>query len=346
MTTKTFVYSHRRDPDGICSAAILKRHLGNEGVIDFIDFDPVSELMDTFKEMEGLQKNSTIIIADFSVDPGVWNRVEPILKNLKEKNGCKIEWSDHHKWDEGLLKEMGRYAEMNVAKSTESCGAELVYKKYMKGDKVSEALAKVGRDHDIDAWLHKPPKPAYALTFPLADLIIYRNYMAGGDRAGRRKLLNELVDKLAEASEEKLLNTDFGKSPFWDPEMEKEWKGYKKWEAEKFEECSRTADVMTAGKYKYVLGRPDDLLSTSMSSSRLLEKFTDADFSIVVYGDGKMSMRRRNGEIKCNEIAALFGGAGHEYAAGGRMEFPVKKEEDYQKAKSVIAGRVANLYSA
>lgn len=101
---KTFVYSHRRDPDGICSAAILKRHLGDEGEIDFIDYDPVSELMDTFKEMEGLPKNSTIIVADFNVDPSNWEWVEPILKNLKEKNGCKIEWLDHHKWDEGLLK--------------------------------------------------------------------------------------------------------------------------------------------------------------------------------------------------------------------------------------------------
>ncbi len=338
---KTFVYAHKRDPDGICSAAILKRHLGRDGEINFIDYDPVSELMDIFKEMEDLPKNSRIIVADFNVDPSNWEHVKPIIKNLKEKQACKIEWLDHHKWDKNIVDEIGKYVDLTLSKSEESCGAELVYKKYMKGDNVSEALAKVGRDHDIDAWTHKPPKPAYALSFPLADLIIYHNYMAGSDRRLRKGLLNKLVDKLAEASEENLLNTDFKRPFLWDAEMEREWKDYKKLEGEKFEECSRTAEVMNAGKYRYVLGRPDDLLSTSMSSSHLLEKFADADFSIVVYGDGKMSMRRRNEEIKCNEIAALFGGAGHEYAAGGRMGFPVKSKEDYQRAKSEITGRVA-----
>lgn len=337
---KTFVYSHRRDPDGICSAAILKRHLGSDGEIDFIDYDPVSELMDTFKEMEGLPKNSTIIIADFGVDPNVWEQVEPIIKNLKEKNGCKIEWSDHHKWDEGLLKEMEKYAEMNVVKSMEACGAELVYKKYMKGDKPSEALAKVGRDHDIDAWTRKPPKPAYALTFPLADLITYYNWLGVENRPKRRELLGRLADKLAKAPEEKLLNTDFGR-PFWDAEMEHDLKEYEKVKEKKLDEFLGNAEVLGAGKYNFVLGRPDVLLSTSVAGDKILEKFDKADFAVIVYEDGKMSMRRRNGEIKCNEIAALFGGAGHEYAAGGRMGFPVKSKEDYQRAKSEIAGRIS-----
>lgn len=340
-----FVYAHRRDPDGICSAAILKRHLGTEGEINFIDYDPVSELEETFDEMKRLPPGSKIVLVDFGVDESSGDLVKSTVRQLKE-NGCSIEWLDHHKWEEGLLKEIGEYAGMDVAKSSEACGAELAYKKYMKVDKVSEALAKVGRDSDIDAWNHKPPKPAYALTFPLADLIIYYNYKAGNDRKLRKGLLNKLVDTLAVASEENLLNADFEKPPFWDAEMEMDWKDYNKLQEKKFEECSRSAEVLDAGKYRYVLGMPDDLLSTSMSSSHLLEKFDKADFSIVIYGDGKMSMRRRNPEIKCNEIAKLFGGAGHEYAAGGRIGFSVKREEDYRKAKTAIAGRVANLYSA
>lgn len=341
----TRVYAHGRDPDGICAAADLKRHLGNEGEIDFIDYNPVSELMDTFREMEGLPKNSTIIIADFNVDPSNWKRVKPIIKNLKEKQACKIEWLDHHKWDKGIVDGISKYVDLTLSKSEEACGAELVYRKYMKDDRVSEALAKVGRDSDIDAWSHKPPKPKYALTFPLADLIIYRNYRAGNDRKVRRKLLNGLVDKLAGASVENLLNADF-KRPFWDAGMEKEWKDYKKLQGEKVEECSRTAEVINAGKYKCVLGRPDDLLSASVACNYLLEKFGDPDFSIVVYQGGKMSIRRRNPEIKCGEIAKSFGGGGHDYAAGGRIGFSMERAEDYQRAKTLITERVAKMYSA
>lgn len=340
-----FAYTHRVDCDGICSAAILKRYIRKEGLkgtIDFINYEPQSEAREIFGKIGELGGGSAVIIADFGYDDILSDLAERSFKKLKDRGG-RIVWLDHHKWDEGGLKRLSQFAEIKLARSDEFCGAELVYREYMKDDGVSEALAKLGRDADIDAWRTNPPKPAYALTKPISNLITYYNYLGDGDHEKQWALLSELVDKLADATASQILSNGFDK-PLWDEKLESDYRKYIILELYKLEECLSDAEVFSSGGYRCAVSLADDVISTTIAGNSLISRY-NADLSLVFYRNGKLGVRRNNSrlDIKCNEIAKLFGGGGHEYAAGGHLNLEIKNAADKSRAKSEIKRILSSL---
>ncbi len=343
---KVSVYTHRVDCDGICSAAILKRYIEKEnfeGRIDFINYDPPGELAEIFKEIGDLDSEATAIIADFGCSGGIESLAETAFRKLKSKGG-NIVWLDHHKWDDGGRQNLSRFAKIRLSGSREFCGAELSYLEYMKDDKISEALAKLGRDADIDMWKTDPPSPTYALTLPIGNIITYYNYLGGKDREKRRKLLSSLVDKLSKVSLQQILNKDF-KQPLWDKDLENDWEKYRGLEVSKLEECLSTAETFKSGSYSCSIGFADDIISSSLACGSLLTK-GNTQIAFAFHQDGRLSIRRDNSrlDIKCNKIAKLFGGGGHEYAAGGNLGMEIQNTEDISKAKELIRSRFSTQY--
>jgi oligoribonuclease NrnB/cAMP/cGMP phosphodiesterase (DHH superfamily) len=343
---KINVYTHRIDCDGICSAAILKRYLEKEnleGRIDFINYDPVGELTQTFSGIGELDGDSTVIIADFGYNSLVETLAEAAFKKLKSKGG-KIVWLDHHKWEDSGKQKLSDFAKIRLSRSDEFCGAELSYLEYMKDENISEALAKLGRDADLEMWKTNPPSATYALTLPVENLITYYNYLGGKDMEKRRQLLLGLVDKLSKASLQQILNKDF-KQPLWDKELKRDWEKYRELEVSKLEECLLNSETFKVGTYNCAVGLADDIISSTLACRSLLNKY-NTQIAFVFYQDGRLSVRRDDSrkDIKCNEIAKLFNGGGHEYAAGGNAGIEIKNTEDIAKVKELIRSRFSDKY--
>lgn len=342
----TFIYTHKADCDGVCSAAILERYVDLENVdsrVDFIDYGALAQK--AFSRIEGLAYGSEVIIADFGCDISLLPAAERAISSLNKRGG-KLVWLDHHKWDEESVRRLSPLAKVRLSKSDELCGAELSYLEYMGDDELSRRLAAIGRDSDIDMWKTNPPSPSYALTKPLADLITYYNYLANDDDDKRRGLLLSLVRKLSDAPLDRIVGKDFD-NPFWDNEMQKDFSEYKKLETSKLEECLGSAETFKAGDYTFVIGISDRVLSTTTVGNALLNRY-NADASFVVRETGLISIRRSTGRysIKCDELAKLFSGGGHEYAAGGKLGYELKDLEAVKLAKSEIIKNVSAHYSA
>ncbi len=342
---KTFVYAHKADCDGICSAAILKRYTdaaGAHGHIDFIDYGSLAE--EAFSRITALESGSRVIIVDFGCDSKLMTAAENAILRLKERGGA-VAWLDHHKWDGETVKRISAVADLKLSASDEMCGAELAYRNYMKDDEVSMCLAKLGRDSDIDMWKTNPPSPEYALTQPLADLITYYNYLAGDDNVKRRSLLLSIVDSLSTASPDSVLGKDFA-HPFWDGALQKNFDKYKTLEKSKLEQCLDSAETFEAGGHTYVISFADRILSPTTAGNSLLNRY-GTDASLVFRESGFISVRRNTGKdnIKCDEIAGLFGGGGHKYAAGAQLGHSLKTAEELESAKLHIIWTVKDYYS-
>ncbi len=343
---KMFVYTHRIDCDGLCSAAILKRYMDSKGIdgnIDFINYDPPEDLERIFRNISEMNGDSEVIIADFGYNDNLKDYADSCIKKFSS-NGGKLAWLDHHKWDNTFLENLRKHADITLAKSDELCGAELVYNRYMKGDDVSEAIAKIGRDSDIDEWKTSPPKAKYSLTDPLGSLITYYNYLGTDNKTERRDLLMSIVDKLSTASLDDILSTDFD-GPLFDGKLERDWNEYKHLSELKMKECIDNATEFSVGGDRYVVGFSDRILSSSYSGNGLIRQY-NADVSIVFHNDGGMSFRRssNNSAIKCDRLANLFEGGGHEYASGGRMHIRIKDDKDISEAKKLIERTIRNFY--
>jgi oligoribonuclease NrnB/cAMP/cGMP phosphodiesterase (DHH superfamily) len=336
--SRFYIYTHRRDPDGICSGAIMKRYCEKnnfENMLDFASYGPPFE--ETLDDMKSIPPNSKIVFADFSIDEEQVEKTYSVFSELL-KNECEIYWYDHHNWNRKAEKVSKMLTKFVLDKSL--CGAELVQKEYMPKDRVSLALAKIARDHDIDVWKYNVPRPSYALTFPLSDIITYYNYLGREDRSFRRKLLNELVNFLANSKPKQLLRSS-SKKPHLNHKLENDLEFYTKEKALKLKECLNTSILYNIKNYKVVLGRADEMLPSSDTGRYLLSN-TDADLSVVVYPKGTLSFRRNNPTILCDEIARVFGGGGHEAAAGAHLNYELKSEEDFEKARSEIIKKLRN----
>jgi oligoribonuclease NrnB/cAMP/cGMP phosphodiesterase (DHH superfamily) len=338
---KLFVYTHKKDLDGISAAAIMYRYAKKnelDAEIDFIDYSPTEELQDTFNRMKGIPSWSTLVLADFGYDANLEPYARTALEELNKRN-VMVYWLDHHNWDANFKTEISKLAQLTVAESKESCGAELVYSKFMPDDKVSEALAKLGRDSDIDMWQAVPPTPNFGLTVPLGSVITYRNYTASGDTYKRHDLLFSLVKDLANASLDDLLSKETD-TKFFDTNIRKDWESYKGLEKTKLAECINSAELMDIGHYRVAVSRADPIISTTVGGNAIVRNY-HVDVSILINEFGTIGIRRDNGgNVDCSAIARLFGGGGHVFAAGADLGFTVRNEEDLKKAKELLKSKL------
>ncbi|MDG7039636.1 MAG: hypothetical protein JRN37_10900 [Nitrososphaerota archaeon] len=128
------------DLDGVCSAAIAKRFIGDDPAVEFSGPREISA---------SLKKLSTewekIIITDISVNH---DQVENIIKELSRFRGDQITWVDHHNWMAEDLDRIAKYCSLVVEHSPSA--ASLFFRKFTPTDEVAREIAQIGDDGDTN----------------------------------------------------------------------------------------------------------------------------------------------------------------------------------------------------
>ena len=307
-----YIATHRRDPDGVCSAAILARYAQRENwpyTLFFVDYVTLEKDLRVIRQQ--MTKSSFLALIDLGLDSRLWPTVKAFLEAIQHQK-IRVYWGDHHAWDMEyitLVRSLG--VSLDLQKSKDAVSAEIVQHRFLPDDPVARRLSFIARDHDL--WLRTDP-----ISLDLADVISYYDFL--DHRVPTSTRLTMLALKLA-------------KGTFWDDELEAAHREYLKKKENALERSLAKAQAMTLGKFRVVFFYADLLLSSTTAGSLALEQFS-VDLSVGIWPDGRIGFRRANDALDCAVIAALFGGGGHAFAAGAEwpesiseLEFPQVKDE-------------------
>lgn len=273
-----------------------------------------------FAELAKLE-NYFLFILDISPDNVSY--LEDKLLKLKKANKL-VYWNSHHPYSEESRKTLEKYffnvelsgmLKQSLAFEQRKCSAELVFEKFMKNDKISERLAAIA--HDMEFWIRKEPN-----SEKLADLIA-----SGFDR-------RELIETLS-------------RGVTWSEKFEELRTAYLEKKERAINVLIERAKVKDYVRCRIAISKSPSSLSTADAGHALLEKI-DVDVAVVVYKDGKISLRRREGcEVDLSDMAKkLFNGGGHPYAAGGNIneKFSSVSLENFEEVMLYIHMKLADYF--
>lgn len=293
-----YIFSHRKDCDGIMSVAIYLRNIKNANayLVNYGE-EEISRMINIMKE---ISKNDigNIVISDFGINRSTSYMIIEELKELKQK-GWTITWVDHHQWPEDLKNEISKYA--NLIIDTSKCASEIMSTTFCD-DEICKELASIARDSDFHLNL-------YTITELIKDIIAYYNYLKNDH------LLVQLAHK-------------FSQGILWDSTTQKDWETYIIEKRKAITELTSNIVVKNIRNYNVAIGIASEVLASSDALDVIDEK-TGADISIVVHKKGTLTIKRRNGtNILCNKIAEYFDGGGHQFIAGGRLPLAIISKND------------------
>ncbi len=292
---KVTIFSHESDLDGILSAAIGLIRFPQARIV-FLNYSKDSFMkMKAFIETNPESKEEgLVIIADLGLNP------DSVLINLcidtfsiAQKNNSRVLWIDHHPWSEETIRQIQPYAELVLESTGSKCAADLIYEKFLTGHPVAARLASLA--HTMDYFTFDQ------FLTPTSELIRY--YHTFPDRYNR-------LSNLARKSSLGIL---------WDVQMQKEYGDFVVLRDEAKERAFSSLRVLSTGTVKTALVRTSPYIQNSLFSEEVFKR-TGADLAIFYGGDGRISIRRNNNDIPCNEIAnKLVDGGGHPFAAGAML---------------------------
>jgi len=293
------IISHKADLDGIASAALLARLKIREGL-------PFMVLLKDYEDEENLIDSSIlsisgnrILIVDISAEQ---RKFEGILERIRALKDSTISWIDHHPISEAKREAL---VSMNVGLDVDPAApaaASMVYDRFYGhgDDPVAERL----RNYAIqaDTW-----KLADDEARRLVDLVAYYNYL---DRANPiRPHLIGLVYCLATAGPERLLGSEY----IVQLDL------YRGMQAAAISALNGSVLRRKVGAYDIIFALSPDLLSGTIAADTLIRN-NRADIVIVIKEGGGISFRRTREDVDLARLASLFGGGGHDYAAGARAD--------------------------
>lgn len=311
---KVHLFSHESDLDGIISAAIgLIRFPQAEVVFMGYSKENFLTLIEKISIANRLMEKSIFIISDLGLNDSLIQPLRDIfIEASKKKND--IIWVDHHPWSENGINEIKRHIELVFDPSGKKCASDLMYERFLFGNDIARILASLA--HAMDFFT----KDQY-LT-PISELIKY--YLSFQDSSSR------LFD----------LSLRISNGILWDINMERDYRRYSILSNNDKKEVLSTMIKKSISSLDVVFVRSSLYLQTSLFSEEIF-RITNADLVIFYDEKGKISIRRNNEKIACNEIAAhLFFGGGHKYAAGGC----VKKMSTVEDVIIEIERAIANIY--
>lgn len=287
--------------DGYCAAAILLRTARLQSrdakIGGFLTFDNYAEQFSAMTKLSG----DLIFILDFL--PDKLELMEPQLKNITVRNRIAY-WNTHHAYDDKTVEILKRHAhtvDLSGPKhngplpKNRLCAAELACQRFLPNDAVAKELARLA--HDIEFW-----ERAYKNAQKLSDLT------ASG------------VDK-------KELIINLSKGVFWSEHYEQQLQEYLKRKQQALQDLLKHITIKTVMNTNFCYTLAPALLSSADAGQHVLDNHSGVDISIIIYRNGRISFRKRD-TCKANlaELARLFGGGGHAYAAGARLNQPVTLE--------------------
>lgn len=306
-----YMLSHKKDCDGLMSAAIYLRTNPDAEVI-LIDYeeDEINHMLKIFDKMLDSEAGS-IVIADFVLMPVISQLIISKLNKLKEK-GWRIMWVDHHQWHEDIKELVSNVAELYI--NTSYCASELMREKFGNNDEVYDTLAEIGRDTDFH--LNK-----YLISSLLTDIITYYNYLRDNIK------LKNLAYKLSQGI-------------LWDAEMHYDWKKYLTMKRSAISELESTISIRLIKGYVISIGFSDELISYSEALD-IITKKSNCDLAVVVFKNGSLILRRKeNINLPCNKIAEFFEGGGHLFIAGGRLPKELRTNYNVNSWREYIFNKI------
>ncbi len=285
------------DLDGIASAAIYLRLAGAEPGVDAEVV--MTEPYKLAKTLANVKPRKRLAIMDLGPNSSTFSEVLSALKRLIEA-GVKVEWYDHHRWDEAWIDEL-RKAGVGLHVDVSTCAAGVVAR-----------YAPQELESEVDEHIERLVSATCA-----ADLWRWDDPLAGK--------LYRVVDRFKGARgdewKRKLLK-GFYEGSLWWPDLDEALEEYLKLEFKGFERAKRNTLVKSFNgcRVVFVLKEPGPP-NASILGNALLSRY-NADVAVIVRKRGRgISLRSRG--VNVREIAYALGGGGHPRAAGAPLNLPL-----------------------
>jgi oligoribonuclease NrnB/cAMP/cGMP phosphodiesterase (DHH superfamily) len=310
------VYTHRRDVDGLMSAAIFLR-VHPLATVKFVDYG-LDDMKHLLIELSELKVVELTVIADFGLDDDKRDAMVTALSSLVSR-GTRVDWLDHHSWSAASMEAVRRAGvELVKPPDREACGAELVQRRYAPSDDYSKRLAELAHATDFH-------EPLDEIGRVLTGVVDYYNSLTKAE-------CDKKLERLAQVVSEGVLV---------DSVVYNDYCHYTKLVAHSEEELRKTARLLNAGGFRVAVGFATGPLGPTRTCDVLRETFP-SDIQVYVKGR-KVSFRRSNENIDCAKIAKAFRGGGHDYAAGGELEFDANTDEAREKFLQLLMHALEDL---
>ncbi|PIN69947.1 hypothetical protein COV94_02310, partial [Candidatus Woesearchaeota archaeon CG11_big_fil_rev_8_21_14_0_20_57_5] len=211
--------------------------------------------------------------------------LEALLRKMARTNSLMY-WNSHHAQSQehiDMVTKQFKTADL-ATDDVDKCSAELFFERFLRQDKVARDLAAIA--HDIEFWERND-----ALSGKLADLI----------QAGQGKHLIEPLSR----------------GVTWSESQEDQWKAYLEKKEKELAAIVKRAQEKPISTTTIAFSHASCLVSSADAGDRLLAG-SKADVTCIVFSDGRIFFRRREGcELDLRPLAEMFSGGGQVFASGG-----------------------------
>ncbi|MDD1678857.1 MAG: phosphoesterase [Methanomicrobiales archaeon] len=214
-------------------------------------------------------------------DLGYQNGIEEKVDRAK-KNGWRIAWRDHHRWQQEELDRIGRRVDLLVV-DTQVCACGIVSRDLRPDDPVAGEVASVVCDYDL--WRNQDPRAAI-----LARVV------------SREENRDHVRDCLA-------------KGVFSDPFIEEQYRIIQHDMEEDIEKSLRKTRIY--GNRHRIAVAPQ--FGYPSETAAAIRKTLNTDIELLIYPSGRFSIR--SVPPISHLVAREFRGGGHAHAAGGSFNF-------------------------
>ena len=272
------------DLDGIASAALIWRAVGEPGKIYFIQPYQLGSVLDK------VPNRAVVYISDLGINAETYGKIVENVRRIIASGG-KIRWFDHHVWDKRWVNELNNLG-ADVYVNTSTCAAGVVMKYLpVNGEGVEDLVTAAC---SVDLWLFNDWRGNF--------LARYVGCKGGWRwRAEAVKLLKDFRGELSHDIIEKVSNV-----------FDKELRVYSK--------VVREAGIkhIDGVRLAYYFKNNDEHV-TSFIGNLMLNRFS-ADVALICK---YKSVSLRSKSFNVREISKALGGGGHPQAAGARIKPPL-----------------------
>lgn len=175
------------------------------------------------------------------------------------------------------------------------CAAELAKDRFLPKDRIAAQLAQLA--HEVKFW-------------ELTD-----------DHS--RKLSNIIADGYNPME----LLESLARGVLWNERFERFHREYQEKKRAAEEGLMRGLVIKSYVNYRFGFARAPSFLHSADACQHMLNGHAGVDVAVVLYRDGRVVFRRRDGVgINIRQVAELFGGGGREFAAGARLNTQITNE--------------------
>jgi oligoribonuclease NrnB/cAMP/cGMP phosphodiesterase (DHH superfamily) len=222
-------------------------------------------------------KGDLLSISDLGYQNGIEGKID-----LAKKNGWRIEWRDHHRWEKEEIDRIDQRVDL-LHVDTQVCACGIVSRDLRPGDPVAAGVAAVVCDYDL--WKNEEPQAA-----------VLARVLSREDNRGHVR------DCLV-------------KGIFSDSFIEQQYVIIQREMEEEIEKSLRKTRIYE-NHYRIAIapqyGHPSE-------TAAAIRKTLQTDIEVLVYPSGRFSIR--SVPPISHLIAREFRGGGHAHAAGGTFNF-------------------------